>query len=103
MAHNEFGSTVDHLIHCKLYPGEPKHGGHMTIFHQILASIIQEFYVIILPESAKMVGNFGQDISCSLPYCTVGGGGGGTMSTLGDVQYTVVSSTLCNLITKGHN
>ena len=37
-------------------PGEPKSGGHVTIIHQVLASIIQVFWVIVLPRSDKKVG-----------------------------------------------
>ena len=34
-------------------PGEPESGGHVTITHQILASIVRVFWVINLPQSDK--------------------------------------------------
>ena len=39
--------------HRHTYPSEPKSGGHMTITHQMLASIFQVFCVTILPRSYK--------------------------------------------------
>ena len=35
------------------HPCEPKRGGHVIITHQMLASVIRVFHVIILPRSDK--------------------------------------------------
>ena len=44
-------TSKDDLYNCVL--GEPKSGGHLTITHQMLASIILVLYAIILPRSDK--------------------------------------------------
>ena len=48
-------------------PGEPKRGGHVTITHQILASITRVFCVFCL-DLTKDGGKFGQDVFSSLSH-----------------------------------